>query len=269
MTLREAQLMQLQVMKIIHNICVQNNLKYFLICGSCLGAVRHGGFIPWDDDIDIGMLREDYDKFCKHFNEWFDTNKYFLQNIHTDSNIHFALSRVCIKGTVYENKRVEGKDICENAYIDVFPIDNVPDDVKSRKKHAKALLWLKYIVCSRTMNFEKFSSKLFFGFLRIISYTRPLKYWQTLREQTFKKYSNTKTTCVSSLASKYGYWKQTINRESYGNPVLHTFEDTEFYVPEKYTEYLTHLFGSRYMELPPEEKRVKPHPIYIEINEEN
>ena len=79
LTLKESQALQLNLMKEIHKVCEENKITYYLIAGSCLGAVRHGGFIPWDDDIDIGMFRKDYEKFCLIFDEKMNTDKYFLR----------------------------------------------------------------------------------------------------------------------------------------------------------------------------------------------
>ena len=102
MEIRELQLLQLDVMKEIHEVCIKHKIEYYLIAGSVLGAVRHGGFIPWDDDIDIAMMRSQYDEFRSVFYEEFDQTKYFLQDYDTDNEHRPALMRLCIKGTIQD-----------------------------------------------------------------------------------------------------------------------------------------------------------------------
>lgn len=263
LTLKESQSIQLELMREIHRVCEDNDITYYLIAGSCLGAVRHGGFIPWDDDIDIGMFRKDYERFCSIFNEKMSTDKYFLQNFKTDPNVHFALSRICIKGTFYSNERTNDKDICHNAYIDLFPLDNVPNGAMQRKVQNVVLKLLKYMVCSKSLKFTKKSSMLFFGVLKGMLCFVPLRNLQVLRDKTMKFYQGKKVGCVCSFASKYAFKKQTMPIEFYGNPIKRKFEDYTFNVPAQTEAYLTHLYGDNYMKLPPVEKRVLPHPIYL------
>ena len=144
--LREVQLMQLEVMKEIHKVCVKRNIKYYMIAGSVLGAVRHGGFIPWDDDIDIAMMREDYERFKAIFPDEFNTDKYFLQ--HYDSDIDFkpALMRLCIKNTIRDFESEMHWHDCKNMFLDIFPLDNAPDENALREEQTKKILRLKSIL---------------------------------------------------------------------------------------------------------------------------
>ena len=121
LSLREVQLMQLELMRQIDRICKKHNIVYYVIAGSCLGAVRHRGFIPWDDDIDIAMMRSEYERFAKIFDEEFDTEKYFLQNYDSDKKFIPALSRICIKGTFVDLKCEKHHKTCKNTYVDLFP----------------------------------------------------------------------------------------------------------------------------------------------------
>ena len=100
--LRKVQLRLLDMLLYIDRICKENCIDYWLSSGTLIGAVRHGGFIPWDDDIDIAMLREDYEHFRAVFNDSFDTTKFFLQNIFTDNDFQPSLMRLCIKGTIQD-----------------------------------------------------------------------------------------------------------------------------------------------------------------------
>ena len=261
--LKESQSIQLELMKEIHMVCKENKIKYYLIAGSCLGAVRHKGFIPWDDDIDIGMRRLDYEKFAEIFDEKMNTKKYFLQNYRTDPNVHFALSRVCIKGTYYYNERTKDKDINHCAYIDLFPLDNVPNSLFFRWLQHTIYYILHLIIASHTLRFKKKLSKIFFGIVKMMTCIVPLRKFQEMRDKTMSRYKNKEVNSVCSLASKYNYKKQTMPIAFYGIPKLMQFEDSEFNCPTLASDYLTHLYGSDFMKLPQESKRVKPHPIYL------
>ncbi len=265
LTIRELQLLQLDVMKIIHNICVENSIKYYIIAGSLLGAQRHKGFIPWDDDIDIAMLREDYEHFRAVFNDSFDTTKFFLQNIFTDNDFQPSLMRLCIKGTIQDVPSEYHLKNCKNSYIDIFPLDNVPDNPALQVKQQQTLSRINRLIDLKLYHIYNTNNRLTKTIKKIVSLLLrpiPLGYLQKKREREIQRYNTITTNNVASMASKYGYKKQIMPREFYGEPVLVRFEDTEFFAPQLKEKYLTHLYGSKFMELPPVEKRVKPHDVY-------
>lgn len=266
MDLKEVQSMQLSVMKEIHAVCVKHKLKYYLIGGSALGAIRHKGFIPWDDDIDIAFMRKDYELFKQVFYKEFDQTKYFLQSYDTDVDIRAALMRLCIKGTLHDHDYERHLHNCKNTYIDIFPLDNVPNNPKERKKHSKDNKTYSQLLVTK-LYLRRLNWRQYFNLPLVARYiyTRicPLHYLQQKKEKCMRKYENSLTDCVASMESHYSYERQTMQRSIYGTPVLMQFEDTQLYVPEKTHEYLTNLFGDDYMQLPPEDKREMPCDIYI------
>lgn len=265
--LRELQMMQLATMKEIHLFCQKHKINYYIIGGTLLGAIRHNGFIPWDDDIDIAMMREDYERFVSLFSATLDKDKYFLQNYATEMTFQPALSRVCIKGTFVDVPAERHLKICKNTYIDVFPLDNVPDSKAERAIQREDLkrvdrmfeLKLGRIYNKGFLHSKQIIKRIISAIMSIVSY----KFLQEKREQIMKRYAGINTKCVCNTVSQYGYDRQVIDRVVYGTPVLYDFEDTKLYGPEHYDEYLTHLYGKNYMQIPPDNKRVMPHDVYL------
>lgn len=264
LSLREVQLMQLDLMKLVDKFCLEHDIQYYLIAGSCLGAVRHGGFIPWDDDIDIAMMRGDYERFIELFNTKFPSKKYFLQNAQTDPYFSLSLSRICIRGTFVQIDSEKHFKVSKNTYIDVFPLDNVPDEESLRAKQMAKLkridrlISLKEYHLYRNKVFEKITKQFVSLCLSFI----PISFLKKRRHLVMTAYDCVNTQCVCSTTSKYGYYKQIMDRTIYGRPVRICFENIEFNAPEKTNDYLNHLYGSNFMQIPPEDKRVKPHKVF-------
>ena len=266
--LRDVQLLQLDVMKQIHRVCIKRNIKYYLIAGSVLGAVRHGGFIPWDDDIDIAMMRDDYERFKTIFYEEFEDNRFFLQHYDSDVDFKPALMRFCIKGTIRVSECEKQWHNCKNMYIDIFPLDNAPDNDLLRKKQAKKIKKLRGILSKKLYGLYPSNSGLVVSLKKVVSFAYrlyPLHLVQNKLNQVMQQYNHQQTVSVCSMASKYKYVKQCIDRSIYGDPTLLRFEDTEFFGPEQPKEYLEHLYGKDYMQLPPPEKRDQPEDVFISL----
>jgi lipopolysaccharide cholinephosphotransferase len=262
--LRELQLIQLDAFKEIHDICLKHSIKYFMIGGTLLGAIRHNGFIPWDDDLDIAMFRPDYDTFielCK--SELSD--KYFLQNYKTDIDYYPALTRISINNTQVNDKYTKHLKCHKGTYIDVFPLDNVPDDITSRNKQKRMIASIDKIMFFKARIIYKEGplrlKRIGKSILSFILIPIPLKWLQQKRVSFMIMFNTQKTKNVCSTASKYGYRKQVIPRDIYGEPVMINFENDMYYAPQKWEEYLKHLFGD-YMKLPPKEQQVPMFEVY-------
>lgn len=269
LTLNELQSLQLEAMKELHSACANADVKYYLIAGSLLGAIRHGGFIPWDDDIDIAMMREDYERFKQMFPGLMDANKYFLQHYGTDEDFRPALMRLCIKGTYLDVPCEAHWHYCKNTYIDIFPIDNVPDSEWKTKAQERELKVLDKLIRAKLFRIHATNSKIVVLIKKIRAFLLsviPLKLVQSLTEKVMKRYDENQTERVCSMASHYSYKRQTMPRCYYGNPVLIKFEDTFFYSPEMPHEYLSHLYGINYMDVPPVEKRDSPSDVYVKMD---
>ena len=262
----EVQNMQLQLMKKLHSFLIDNSIDYYLIAGSALGAARHQGFIPWDDDIDVGMFRSDYEKFLSIADNF--CADYQIQNFRNAKNCDYGLTRIYFPNTYIEDNAIEGTCLDKRLYLDIFPLDNIPDNKEQQVEFEKRIKKKKTIIAridAKNYNNGKFSLLV----KKIVSlFLRPFR--QTLLksfDKLMRKYENTETASVCSLCSQYSFEKQAMRKEIYGTPTLQEFSSCAFYFPEKLDLYLTTLYGENYMIVPPVEKRRKGHNIYL-INEE-
>ena len=252
----------LELMKKLHKFLEDNGIKYYLLGGSALGAIRHKGFIPWDDDIDIGMQREDYEVFLR-VSTTFNTS-YEIVNFNKAKNCDFCLTRIYIPNTYVDIPAVRKTKLDHRLYLDIFPLDNVPDSKVELLKYESKLVKMKKLM--QRIDVRDYGG----GRIKLIAkkiFSFPLKLFrqQILRhiDRFMKKYRDADTTCICSLSSQYSFSHQVMNKTVYGTPILLDFCDTKFYVPEKTEEYLTILFGADYMQVPPPEKRRKGYDIYL------
>lgn len=269
MEAREYQLLQVKVMKRIHDFCVANNIKYYIIGGTLLGAIRHKGFIPWDDDMDIAMMRDDYEKFIDLFPSYFTDGSLVAQRPEDIKHYYPGHGRVYIADTLKsQSGLLHYKDYNNQMYIDLFPLDNVPESMNDRKLQEQKISALKKIINRKVYKVFSSNSSLKVMVKKIISFALSFVTLEALQKQrtsVMTQYNNTNSGYVCSMASHYSYTKQTMHREIYGEPALYDFEGERFYGPAMWKEYLIQLFGENYMQLPPKEKRTKPNDNYIKI----
>lgn len=258
----QVQQMLLELMVKVDKFLEEQNIPYYLLGGSALGAVRHEGFIPWDDDIDIGMLRADYERFLS-VAEQFD-QEYEVVNLWNSRNSDFCLTRIYIPNTFVDIPEIRETKLDKRLYFDVFPLDNVPDDKTELAQYEKEIVKSKKTIARIDLrnNGNSFATLLM---KRLVSCCLKPFRGQILRrtDALMTRYAEQETKCVCSLSSQYSFAKQVMPREVYGTPKRHTFADHEFTVPEQTDRYLTILFGADYMEIPPVHKRRAGHDIYL------
>lgn len=261
LTIKEVQAMQLELMKKLNTYLGEKKIPYYMIAGSVLGAVRHGGFIPWDDDIDIGMLRPDYEKFlsvCGDFDSTYD-----IVNYHNRKHCDTCLTRIYFPGTRIDNKSIENTKLDKRLYFDIFPLDNVPDDETRRNELEKKIQKKKKkISCADVRDYNNPAYVLFVKKLYSLLLAPGREKLLSECDELMQSYRDRQTKYVCSMCSQYSFKRQAMPREYYGTPTLHRFEDEAFYVPERTDDYLKHLYGEDYMEIPPEGKRRKGYAIY-------
>lgn len=260
--LRRVQLTQLEIAREIKRVCEENDIRFFLLGGTYLGAVRHQGFIPWDDDMDLGMLRGEYEKFCRIAPEKLGPD-YCLQTWYTEPNYGLPFGKVMKRGTVYlESKK--SRRLQENGiYVDIFPFDSVPQDLQQRQKLAKQLLRLyrlRLMKCGYKPWMEedkvlwhKRLGYLFYQFQALFCGKQALaRDYDALAEAQ----PDTDTVSEQSGMAQPLY----VRREWCEDLVNYTFEGEQFPAPRAYDEFLTIYYGD-YMQLPPEDQRENRHQI--------
>ena len=265
--LKKLQNMQKGILDEVHKICIDNKIEYFLIDGTLLGAVRHDGFIPWDDDIDIGMTRENFEKFNNIAPKYLGDG-YQLQNFKTDRKTPFAYSKVRKKGTKFVEYCNRNINMMNGVYIDIFPFDNVPNDEKERKRHFKKVKFLlKLFIYSSTPDITEkphnLKLKLKYIIRRFIHYISklvPKSYITRMLNKETTKYKGMNTIYKSSLLCGVYMWDFISVEDLY--PIKNiNFEGNLYMSPNNHDNYLKTVYGE-YRKLPPKEKR-KGHAPYI------
>ncbi|NLD93617.1 MAG: LicD family protein [Fibrobacter sp.] len=258
---RKLQLTQLYVMKEIAQICEANHICYYLCGGSLLGAIRHGGFIPWDDDLDITMYREDIKKLTEILEHDYP-DKYFVQTPQNDPQYARYIPKIRLNGTVQLEEDYALNDMNHGIYIDIFPLDHVTKPggagLVLRGKLLRMLFAFKTVRCTKNKQTTKLKKALM-AILKPFTYLVPMSLIDKMFDWLCTASDKPGAAYTTSFASHYLWKRQLVDNAVYGEGVFHDFEDTKFRIPSQYEVLLIQIFGTKYMELPPEEKRNSGH----------
>lgn len=250
----------LSIAKDIDKFCRENNIEYYLLGGSCIGAIRHKGFIPWDDDLDIIMTSENYNRFLELAKKNLNPDKYIIQKGVEDWPLDF--SKVRLKGTVlHEKEDGYSKESMRGIYVDIFRMDNISNNNFIAGLH---YILYKYYLCyqlsQRTYNSASIKKKI----MMTLSYPLRLPVLRNILKESLRKLSPNESERLAFLCGRTRYKTAVTDRSIYGKPRYVSFEDTSLPVPEHYDEYLTQMFGD-YMKLPPEDQRKGLHLISVDF----
>ena len=262
--LREMQLRELEILREIDRICKKYNIKYFLSWGSALGAVRHKGFIPWDDDIDVSMLWTDYIRFeevCKTELG----SKFYFQSNKENSDYWMPFNKIRLNNTSFMLENYKHMNLHWGLSVDIFPIIPVPRDDESRKKQKFYVnLYNKLITRSFILKNDigkKISvAKIYFKVI-------PRNINEILKKICIKnitKYSLKECDKVAELLSLDYTEKSIFDKKIFDEQIFVKFEGLDFPIPKRYDEYLRQIFDD-YMKLPEEDKRVGHLGVIIDL----
>lgn len=250
--LRSLQLVLLDMLVEVDNICKENNIRYCIIAGTLLGAVRHKGFIPWDDDIDIAMTRDEYKKFQEVCKTKLNTDTYFFQDNTTDPHYLWGWGRLRHLDSEFVRVGQEHLKMKTGIFLDIFPVDNVPDFPPMRGLFTAVCCLLRKILYSHV---GKVSAKtrflrIIYNILSLVPHEYVFKMLNKLQKYNKKntKYAR-KLTFPTPKGRPYGYLKQW-----YTELDEIEFEGKVFPCIKEWDEYLTYKFGD-YMTLPDEKNR--------------
>jgi len=255
---------ELRLMQTVIEICDAEAIDYFLIGGSLLGSIRHHGFIPWDDDIDIGMRRSEYQRFIAVANRHLDPNQFFLQTGATDPDYALSYMKLLDVNTYIEEKN-NVNNAFKSVFVDIFPFDKIPADESLRRSQmlhykledAAILLKLNYSFVKTPLR-------------NLMSRHTPQQLadvngHKQEREGYMRLYEQSDSRTYKNLASQYDYDKEILSYQELTDLTTAPFETLTVKIPRAADAILTRMYGD-YMQLPPADQRVEKHLNKLIIN---
>lgn len=251
-----------QILCEFDKVCRDHGIQYYLYAGSLLGAVRHSGFIPWDDDIDVVVLRKDYEKLQEIGYVFFD-DRFLLQTIYSDPFTNNSWIKLHDINTAFiSGFRRDG--VMEGICIDIFPIDNVPNNRIIRYFRGKIINQLNFIYQYRFA--KKFSNcsmkmRIFRFLIKLLPPINEMKF-KVKYENYIKKYNDSVTKYVVYNSNR-DYFRKIIPKKYLDSYCYVDFEGKKFPAPSNYSDILNMLYGENYMKIPPIEKQKSVHGAVI------
>lgn len=246
------QTIELDMLKQFVEICNRLELEYFLVCGSALGAVKYRGFIPWDDDIDVAMPREDYQRFLRKAPSLLP-DYVFLQNFRTDPEFPHIFSKLRDSRTTFIEAGVAHRKIHHGVYIDIFPLDGYPEGKLAQFRlefWKKIYSWQQYCALEGDAPFKvRIRNRIF----RLLGYHKCTAKTLAKMEELFLRYP----ASDSAIWCNHGNWQGRLEyapRSQYGKGTWGEFEGLTVRLPENYDAYLTQKYGPWQQDLPESQK---------------
>ncbi len=255
---RAIQTVLLELLCEVRRICELAKIRYTVIAGTLLGAVRHGGFIPWDDDADIGMLREEYEAFRRACDKYLDTSRFYFQDHTCIKGYRWGYGKLRRKDSSYVICGTEGLPYEQGIWIDIFPLDHVPDSRLGRELCSLHCFLIRKFMYSESGKYrEKNPAKrIMYAAMSKVPISAVHKHFEKyIRRRNKKRTGWVRILTFPTPNREYGY-----RRRWYEDMSDITFEGEVFTSVRDYEEYLTFKFGN-YLELPPKEEQKIHHRI--------
>lgn len=263
---RKMQLLQLEMLQELDRVCRIYDIKYTIFCGTLLGAVRHKGYIPWDDDADVGMLREDYEKF-KRISQEMNQDICYFQDHGTDKDYLWGYGKLRKTNTVFVREGQEHLRGKTGVFIDVFPLDDIPGFLGAQMVQDFYCFCLRKILWAQVAKVnEKGLKKLWY---KMISHISPEFVHKRVLHMAKKSSNDTENRVRTYLFPSFGKLcrkdnplkiKYGMPKEWFKNRDIYEFEGKKLYGIKDYDAFLSYTYGD-YMTLPPEDKRVPHAPV--------
>ena len=266
-TLRRVQMCELDILIEIRRVCEKLDIPYWMDYVSLLGAVRHKGFIPWDDDIDIGMLRVHYERFLREAPGELK-EKYYLQTWTSDPDYGLPYAKVRDESTLFSERNDSDKNKHKGVFVDIFPYDTYPEEIPDMKRQKKEQNRLRRLVLAKCeykpyasdTGVYRIAKSVYYRFLRLlakgVSKEKLIRQYET-SAQWFNGYQ---TGFYYGHTGDGEYEKTIVNMENVESRSVCTFEGEKFAAPFDVDMHLSHLYGD-YMTPPPPEARVSGHNV--------
>ena len=262
--MNEVQTHLLKIFKEFVRVCEKHHLRYFVDSGTLIGAMRHKGFVPWDDDIDVMMPRDDFDKFVKLQYEYEGT-PYFIQTWRTDPHYTYCFAKLRDSSTTFIENFYVNHRINHGLWIDIFVLDGVSYKVKPREKFAhrfRFTWWMSYMSylpqLTRKFHKETFFKDLGLNIIGCLFYIMdPFHIRNRIVERFMKKHTLDKAKMVANYYD-FKPKKQAMRKELFDEYIQVPFEDMMVNAPKGYDEYLTILYGD-WRTPPPKDKQIGMH----------
>ncbi len=262
-TLKKLHEVGLEVLKEVDRVCKKYDIPYFLCGGTLIGVMRHKGFIPWDDDIDVGMLRKDYERFEECYIKE-HSKDYYLHSYNTDSDYWVPFMKLRKNNTTINEKMIEKLDTHKGIYVDIFPFDTVPDKgfTLSLKINSFLIkLIIEAVFYKKKLYKYKDSRRPFITWLTSLLSFKTLK---KIQHRLLTKYSKKDYEHCICYVGCYNTSREYIKKSDIYPTKKGLFEGCKFYIPIRPEVYLTNMYGD-YMKLPPKDQRKNHNPVNVDF----
>lgn len=255
LTIRETQKVELEIMQKIHLYCEKHNICYVMTYGTLLGAVRHKGFIPWDNDMDIAMLRDDFNRFLALTKIDPIDEHIYVQHYTLDEKYHYMCIRVCDDRTVVNAPYLREQPERMGLWVDIFPMDGLQQGILATKWQKIQMKFYWGVWRADVYGLQDVRNPLHWVIKRVALILLPNKHnrFNYRIDKISEKNSASKSKYVDYIFEKTDNSK--MQKRSVQNRILMSFEQYQFYAPKDYDSYLTDYYGN-YMQLPPTDERV-------------